>query len=166
MKRNLIAATLYSLTLLSCNSNKTEPTSETPAATTTSDMQFFGDTISPEGAIPASELPAKLAGKDSVKLKITGPIEEVCQKKGCWMDMKIGDNQTMKVTFKDYGFFVPKDASGKTVIIDGYAYTDTVSVAELRHYAEDAGKTKEEIAKITAPEVSISFEANGVIIRK
>ena len=71
----------------------------------------------------------------------------------------------MRVTFKDYAFFVPKDASGKTVIMDGYAYKNVTTVAELRHYAEDAGKPKEEIEKITEPESELVFEAHGVIIK-
>jgi hypothetical protein len=162
MKPTLLIA-LACTFLAACSDSSPESKTAAPAE---SNMQFFGDSISPEGAVPAAGLPAKLAGKDSLPIKVTGTIEEVCQKKGCWMDMKIGNDQVMKVTFKDYGFFVPKDASGKTVIIEGYAYADTVSVAELKHYAEDAGKTKEEVAKITAPEVSISFEANGVIIKK
>ena len=63
-------------------------------------------------------------------------------------------------------FFVPKDASGKTAIFEGVAYNDTIPVNDLKHYAEDEGKSKEEIEKITKPEVTISFEAHGVIIKK
>ena len=68
------------------------------------------------------------------------------------------------VKFKDYGFFMPKDIAGKEVIINGKAYVEEVSVDEQRHYAEDAGKTKEEIAKITEPKRTFSFEADGVLI--
>ena len=166
MTKSFILVTLLGLSFLACNNTGPEPGEGPRADAPESNMQFFGDSISADGAVAAAELPAQLAGKDSLRIKLSGTIEEVCQKKGCWMDMKIGSDQVMKVTFRDYAFFVPKDASGKSVIIDGYAYTDTVSVAELRHYAEDAGKTKEEIEKISAPEVSISFEANGVIIKK
>jgi len=124
----------------------------------------FGDSISPDGAIAAAQVAEQLKGKDSLALKVSGIINSVCQKKGCWMEMEIGDGKTMRVTFKDYAFFVPKDASGKVAIVEGYVYNDTISVEELRHYAEDAGQSKEEIEKITAPEVEISFEARGVII--
>ncbi|MBK9282963.1 MAG: DUF4920 domain-containing protein [Sphingobacteriaceae bacterium] len=147
----------------------TEPKEEAKGKnSTTKDttLLYFGDTISVEGAVAASELVNQLTGKDSLYIKLTGVIDEVCQKKGCWMTLDIGNGMEMRVSFKDYGFFMPKDASGKTVIIDGYAYNDTIPVEQLRHYAEDAGESKEEIAKIVAPEISISFEANGVIIKK
>ena len=97
-------------------------------------------------------------------VKITGKIASVCQKKGCWMMMETSDGQTMRVRFKDYEFFVPKDCAGKTAVIEGIAFNDVTSVAELRHYAEDANKSKEEIEKITQPEKKPAFEAEGVII--
>ena len=70
----------------------------------------------------------------------------------------------MRVTFKDYAFFMPKDLAGKHVVVDGYAYVENTPVDVLRHYAEDAGKSKEEIAAITEPKREVSFEAFGVII--
>lgn len=126
---------------------------------------YFGDSISGDGAAAATTLETLMAGKDSLPVKLSGKITEVCQKKGCWMDVEIGAGKTMRVSFKDYAFFVPKDAAGKTTVLDGYAQVDTISVEELRHYAEDAGKSKEEIEKITMPEVEITYEARGVIIQ-
>ena len=128
-------------------------------------MAFFGDTINEENAKPAAEVATLIGDNSRMEVKLTGTIAEVCQKKGCWMNVNIGNDQTMLVRFKDYGFFVPKDAAGKTVIMEGEAFHDTVTVAQLRHYAEDAGKSKAEIEKITEPEISLNYEARGVIIK-
>ncbi|MCW3103428.1 MAG: hypothetical protein JWO09_1868 [Bacteroidetes bacterium] len=163
MKKLVFLSVIGAFLLSACGDNK-EVKNETAAADTS--LQYFGDSITQEGAIPSTELAAKMQGQDSMKVKLTGTITEVCQKKGCWMTMNIGNDKTMQVKFKDYAFFVPKDASGKTVFLEGVAFTDTTSVAELQHYAEDGGKSKEEIAKITEPEISISFEASGVILKK
>lgn len=166
MMNHLLTFSAIIFAFISC---RREEPKETKAATTgvvEVDYTYFGDPITAEGAIDVNQLTTQLAGKDSVFVKVSGTIEEVCQKKGCWMNVNLGNEQSMKVRFKDYAFFVPKDAAGQTVIIEGFAYNDTVSVAEQRHYAEDAGKSKEEIANITKPEISISFEANGVIIKK
>ena len=76
------------------------------------------------------------------------------------------EDKNIMVRFKDYGFFVPLDASGKEVIVKGKAYVNKVSVADLKHYAEDAGKSEEEIAEITEPKIEYAFEANGVLIKK
>jgi len=99
-------------------------------------------------------------------VKIQGRIISTCPMKGCWMKMNV-NNDTLLVRFKDYGFFVPKTGSeGKSVIINGKLSIDTLSVGQLKHYAEDAGKTKYEISLITKPEITLSFLADGVIIKK
>lgn len=81
------------------------------------------------------------------------------------MDMKLADGSAMKVRFKDYGFFVPtRGLEGKRAVIQGTATREVVDVATLRHYAEDAGKSKEEIEKITEPRTDMLFLADGVLI--
>jgi len=98
--------------------------------------------------------------------KLEGQILSTCPMKGCWMKMSV-ERDTILVRFKDYGFFVPKSgAEGKSAIINGKLSVDTLSVAQLRHYAEDAGKSKEEVSKIVKPEITISFLADGVVIDK
>ena len=98
--------------------------------------------------------------------KLEGQILSTCPMKGCWMKMSV-EQDTILVRFKDYGFFVPKSgAEGKSAIINGKLSVDTLSVAQLRHYAEDAGKSKEEVSKIVKPEITISFLADGVVIDK
>ena len=48
----------------------------------------------------------------------------------------------MRVTFKDYGFFVPKKSAGYIAIVQGEVRKEWVDVETLRHYAEDAGKPR------------------------
>ena len=96
---------------------------------------------------------------------ISGQIIEVCPKKGCWMNVKV-NTDTVFVKFKDYGFFVPKTGiEGKHILMTGNIFRDTISVERLRHYAEDAKKSKEEIELIKVPEYKINMIANAVAIR-
>ena len=102
----------------------------------------------------------------SSKVKIEGEILSSCPMKGCWMRISV-EKDTVLVRFKDYGFFVPKSGiEGKSTIINGSLSVDTLSIAQLQHYAEDAGKSKKEIALITKPEITISFLADGVLIKE
>lgn len=128
-------------------------------------QSFHGKKISEDGAVAAPELVTKLGDKPEFNTKVQGTVESVCKVKGCWMKVKTADGQTMRVTFRDYGFFVPKDIAGKQVVFEGTAQQTTTSVAELKHYAEDAGKSKAEIAKITEPEKALTFVADGVIVK-
>lgn len=125
----------------------------------------FGKKISAKGAQPISVLENKKEFSGET-VKIEGEVESVCQMKGCWMRIKKSDGSTMMVKFKDYDFFVPKDIAGKKVIFEGVPTLKTLSVAEQRHYAEDAKKSKEEIEKITEDKVDVTFLAEGVLVQK
>ena len=97
---------------------------------------------------------------------ISGEILDVCPKKGCWMNVKV-NTDTVFVKFKDYGFFVPKTGiKGKKVLMTGEIFKDTISVERLKHYAEDAKKSKAEIDLITEPEYKINMIAAGVAIEE
>ncbi|PJC62418.1 MAG: DUF4920 domain-containing protein [Flavobacteriales bacterium CG_4_9_14_0_2_um_filter_32_27] len=125
-----------------------------------------GEDISEEGAITTAEFLTQFEGKDSLYTKLIAPINEVCAKKGCWMTINLGEDKEMRVRFKDYDFFVPKDAAGKFAIVQGFAKIDTTSIDELKHYLQDAEASQEEIDAITEPEINYSFEAEGVIIKE
>ena len=108
------------------------------------------------------DLFAKMADKEGMEnVNVEGEVVSVCQVKGCWMRLEASDGQELMVKFKDYGFFMPLDLSGK-VTMQGRAYKQVTPVDELRHYAEDAGKSAAEIAKITEPLEELLFEAIGV----
>ncbi len=126
----------------------------------------FGEVINPDGAMEYSDLLTLLENKDSVQAKVRASVQGVCKVKGCWMNINEADAPSTFVQFKDYGFFVPKDLSGDEVIIEGIAYRSVTSVEDLRHYAEDEGKSKEEIAQITEPREELKFTATGVLIKK
>lgn len=124
----------------------------------------YGAGIQSAGYIETSTLIDELQETDTVHTTVLATVSEVCQVKGCWMTLVTPDNSNLMVRFKDYGFFVPKDIGGRKVLIEGTAYTTVVPVDDLRHYAEDAGKSKDEIAKIAEPERQMAFMASGVMV--
>jgi len=129
----------------------------------TESLNFYGEKISTDNVIDYDTFIEN--SKIVSKSKIEGTILSSCPKKGCWMQVKI-DSDTIQVTFKDYGFFVPKTGlENKKTILEGYPKQDTISLKMLKHFAKDAGKSQKEIDKITKPEYKISFIADGVIIK-
>ncbi len=123
----------------------------------------FGEKIEQDGAVKAEQLITDLGDQESMAIKIKGTVEEVCQAKGCWMTMALGQDKSMRITFKDYGFFVPVNSSGKTAVIQGELKKEITTVATLKHYAQDAGKSTEEIKAITEPKSELVFVADGVL---
>ncbi len=125
----------------------------------------FGAEFTAEEVLPANQLLASYQETelaDTLQTTLRGTVNEVCQAKGCWMTIAAGTDAEMMVKFKDYGFFMPKDISGREVIMHGMAYYQITPVEELRHYAEDAGKSADEIAMITEPKKELHFLADGV----
>ena len=93
------------------------------------------------------------------------PIDEVCSKAGCWINVDKGNGETFMVRFKDH-FTIPLNTKiGSTAYLHGIAYMDTVAVEDLKHFAADAEKSKAEIEKITKPEYSFNFEADGILFK-
>ena len=125
---------------------------------------FFGEKFSITELEEYVSVRENIYDKSDYNVKIEGEILSSCPMKGCWMKIR-AEKDTILVRFKDYGFFVPKEGiEGDKAIINGKMSIETLSVELLRHYAEDAGKSKDEIEKITKPEVSLTFLADGVFI--
>ena len=169
MKKVLSIAVLGAL-VWACNNTTNTADVKTEEATDGSTQSvsynYYGDSITPDNAVSASELLAMMEGQDSVMVKVEGTITGSCAKKGCWMKMDMGNEEKMHISFKDYGFFVPRNMDGETAIIEGYASVDTMDVAYLQHLAMDAGKSEEEIAQITEPKYSLTYVATGVLVEQ
>ncbi len=171
MLRKILFSTALAAMILSCNN---QPASNEhdghdldheSTGAESGDGKHFGETISEDGAMPLEELLTKMNSTDSLNTKVIGTVDNVCQVKGCWMNLKTASGDKIFVQFKDYGFFMPKDIAGRQVVMDGYAYREVTSVEELRHYAEDEGKSKEEIEAITEPQEELKFLASGVVLK-
>lgn len=129
----------------------------------------FGDKIVADKALSKEDMLKKynaLKAGDTVSVKFKTKIKDVCKKKGCWMALQLPGDKESFVKFKDYAFFVPLNAAGQDAVVSGKAFVSEVSVAQLRHYAKDGGKSEQEISKITEPEITYGFLADGVLISK
>lgn len=166
MKRILFALTVVAF---GCKSETNKPVGQEVESVLSEEVTYasFGGQIDKANALSSAQMMAKYGTMklgDTLEVTTAGQIIDVCSKKGCWMKLDMGNNNAVRVTFKDYGFFVPTDASGEA-IVNGKAYISEISVEELKHYAEDAGQSIEEINAITDSEVTYSFEADGVLLK-
>ncbi len=125
----------------------------------------YGDVVKESDVVSTAILVQKVEAAGTFTGKVSGKINEVCTNKGCWFAMELPNGSSMRVTFKDYGFFIPTNSQGFPITIEGVATLSETDVETLRHYAEDQGKSKEEVAAITLPKKEITFEASGVLIK-
>lgn len=104
----------------------------------------------------------KNIGNANYEGKVKGKVVEVCQAMGCWAKLQREDGSTVMLKVKEHEFSMPKDIVGKTVVAEGTAEIKETSVSLLKHYAEDAGKSKEEIEKIKEPKKEVLMNVKGV----
>ena len=123
----------------------------------------FGKKTTADGAIAANDLGASIKGAEPVAVKVQGKVKEVCKAEGCWLKMETA-NGDMMIRMKDHSFFVPLAMNGKTIVVDGMASVKETSVDMLKHYAEDAGKSKAEIDAIKEPVKAIAIQATGILV--
>jgi len=123
----------------------------------------FGATTTVTGAVAANELADVLADKTTADVKVKGKVVEVCKAEGCWIRMETASGP-MLIKMKDHAFTVPLALNGKTIVADGTAELKETSVEMLKHYAADAGKSKEEIAAIKEPKKEIVLQAKGILV--
>jgi hypothetical protein len=153
MKKILFAALLFTAFTANAQDDDIKPAAK---------GVVYGTKISKDAAaISVDELQAKMAN-GVFEGMVTGKVVEVCQTMGCWMKIEKADGTTVMVKTKEHAFFMPKDIVGKTVAIEGKVEMKEETEAKQKHYAEDAGKSKKEIAKIKGNKVELQMTASSV----
>ncbi len=95
------------------------------------------------------------------EILLKGQVAKVCENKGCWMVLQ-SDQGEVRVTFKDYGFFVSPELIDQQVWAQGRLYEETLDISQARHFAKDAGASQEELQKIDQPVREYRFVATAV----
>jgi hypothetical protein len=121
----------------------------------------YGVVSEEKNVISPDEIKSRLVS-DQFEGQVKAKVTEVCKAEGCWIKVQRKDGSSMMVRAKDHAFLMPENIVGKTVLIEGNATVKEVSEEMRKHYAEDAGKSKKEIAKIKGSEKDVQFSAKGV----
>lgn len=135
--------------------NKAEPAAATPAHP---GSKSFG---APLGASTKASLADVLNSPDKFADKtvtVEGNVRQACTKKGCWMELSEGSepaSAACRVTFKDYGFFVPTDSAGSRARVEAKVETKTIKPAMVQHLEEEGAKFAEKSPDGSATEVRL-----------
>jgi hypothetical protein len=113
--------------------------SEPVAVTATHEL--FGATLPDHGThLSLNDLIKNSDKYQEREVLLATRVAKVCQKKGCFFVAQEGA-ATARVSFKDYGFFIPTDSGGKNVVLLGTFSRKSVSEKEAQHYDTDLGET-------------------------
>jgi hypothetical protein len=120
----------------------------------------FGATFAAPESKPLGQAVAQATDGQELAVRVSGTIEKVCKKKGCWMVVKDGDVQA-RVVMKDYAFTVPLDSEGRTTSVEGTLKVRVFTEAQAKHLAEDGG---EDPSKVTGEKKEFTLTATSVEI--
>ena len=167
MKRHTTLFFILALVAGACGTER----AETPAAAAdaASPYDLYGQSFSDEGAIPVQAVLAERDQYIGQSVKIEGTVAEVCQMAGCWLTLQAGDGDNVRILVARkesgaYAFTVPKDISGRRVVVQGTLAEETLLEGTQRHLAEDAGHDVDE--DTLAPKDELQLTAQGVLVEK
>ena len=177
-----IAALSLAAGLAGCQRDATVPVDDadrgstagpaTRASAAVDGWQSFGEPISVD--LPVAEVAAVLAQPEAYagrEVKLQGTVAEVCAKKGCWLRIAdpSGGAETVFVKLtcpvEADARLIPADAAGKPVVVQGRVVVEEMTEEQARHYAQDAGKSAEEVAAITGPQKTIRIDSPSARVK-
>ena len=92
-------------------------------------------------AVSLAELLDKPQAHEGKTVLLEGRVRQACQRRGCWMELAPADKGAgVRVTFKDYGFFVPPDAAGAQARVEGVVQLAELSDKAARHYESEGAQ--------------------------
>lgn len=129
-----------------------------------------GEALTAGEPLPVGDALAKAKELDGKSVKVTGVVDQVCAKKGCWFALRAEDEahkgQTIRITSKDYRFFMPKSSVGQVATIEGDFKVATLSQEEAQHLEDDAAEAAGGAAKrVEGERVEVQIAAVGVQMR-
>jgi len=130
-------------------------------ASTLALAEHYGAPIKAKNPVALATAITQLEKQSTASVLVESKVDKVCEAKGCWLGL-VSDNGDVRVTFKDYAFFVPSSLIGKTVIVEGVLEKVTMTLDETKHYVKDAGGDP---SSVTEPRVEYRIVASGVEVK-
>jgi hypothetical protein len=128
-------------------------------AQATHETDDFGAPITLEQATPLARVLANPERYALQPVLVRGRLTDVCQRKGCWTVLQDQAAQ-VRVRFKDYGFFLPKDSTGRQAFVEGVVVVETLTEEQARHYESEARDGDPD--SVRGPRRELGFTASGV----
>jgi hypothetical protein len=100
-----------------------------------------GDKLQGAPAVTLAELLARPQAHQGKTVLLEGQVRQACQRRGCWMELAEGaKGPGVRVTFKDYGFFVPPDSAGAQARVEGVVELAELSDKAAQHYESEGAQ--------------------------
>lgn len=119
-------------------------------------------------ALQVSEVFAQVDALSGKSVRVTGKVEKVCGKTGCWFSL-VQEDKNIRITSKGYRYFVPTNAIGMTAVVEGDLEVRTLTPKQGQHLADDeamatgkpAKKVETSVRELTIASVGLEMRNGG-----
>lgn len=163
----LRASACLALIALSACQTRDDETAAGPPPVPPAAAQKYGGPVRPGAATPIRDVLAKPVEYADKAVVVEATVRRACTRKGCWMELaesETSQDQGCRVTFKDYGFFVPTDSAGARARVEGTVVAKQVTASEVAHLEQEGARFVSKQPDGSATEVRIV--ATGVELRR
>ena len=101
---------------------------------------------------------------ENVEVIVTGNVNDVCAKEGCWMVLGNGEKEILIKTL--HVFVVPKDCYDNTAVVNGVFNLKEISEEQARHFNDESKTTKIKSSDIIGPQKMFVIKAAGIELSK
>jgi len=129
-------------------------------------VKSYGAKITDKSTLTLSQAVSAHERYADQQITVAAKVEQVCQKKGCWMVLEGAEGKSVRVLFANYGFFVDKDLKGATIRAQGKLVEKKISESDARHFLEDEGAPATVIEAVKGEQTVLQFIADGVEVTK
>lgn len=101
------------------------------------------------------------------QVTLEGVVRRACSRRGCWMELSTGVGDSTpgcRVTFENYGFFVPTDSAGSRAVVEGRLKVQLIRPEMVRHHESEGAVYSNKHADGSATELRLV--ATGVELTK
>ncbi len=133
------------------------------------DGKKYGKEVTLKNVTKISEIMASPKDFIGKKVLVEGLIIDVCNKRGCWMEIASDKEfEKIKIKVKDGEIVFPVEVKGKTALVEGEVYeinlTKEEAIEYAEHVAEEQGK-KFDPSTVTGPMTFYQIKGIGAEIK-
>lgn len=130
-------------------------------------VQSFGKPLGASPRVALADVLSEPAKYHAKKVRVAGHVTRACSRKGCWMELAVNEKKgapRCRVTFENYGFFVPRDSAGSQARLEGTVQVTEVEKDAVQHYESEGATFSRKSKDGTAREVRLI--ATGVELER
>ncbi len=131
------------------------------------EKQSFGKPLGTSPLVSLEKLLANPSEFHDKTVRVEGHVSRACSRKGCWMELAVDATERAarcRVTFENYGFFVPRDSAGSSARLEGRVQVTAVKPEAVKHYESEGAQFPNKGSDGSAQEVRLI--ATGVELER